>query len=459
MIHNLCWIRRDLRLHDHHALFRSLETGKTTIVFVFDTHILNNLSDKSDRRITFIYESLLEMEKILEKKGSSIIILTGRPEEEIPRLAGKLKVSAVYCNRDYEPYAKSRDELVEKALRKIQIEFHQYKDSVFFEGTEILTGSGSPYKVFTPYKNKWIHLFESNNRLFPEYKTKLTQLRKFSNPESISQVDWLEKIGFEKNGPLLPGGTRHGLKRLEQFSDRMNVYKETRDFPAIEGTSLLSVYLRFGNVSVRDLIRTSHKERNDGASTWLTEIIWRDFYQMIIDQFPHVAEGPFKPEYGKIKYSGTEAHFRKWCEGDTGFPIIDAAMRCLNETGMMHNRLRMVVASFLVKILLIDWRRGEKYFAEKLLDFDLASNNGGWQWSSSSGCDAQPYFRIFNPYSQSSKFDPQGEFIRKWCPELKASSDREIHRPQNASGYPEPVVSYELNRLKALKMYSVVKNP
>lgn len=457
MIHNLCWIRRDLRIHDHHALSQSLEAGTTTVVFVFDTHILNNLNDKSDRRITFIYDSLLEIETALQKKGSSLIVLFGKPEEEIPKLAEKLKVTAVYCNRDYEPYAKTRDALVEKGLSKKKIEFFQYKDSVFFEGGEILTGSGTPYKVFTPYKNNWLHQFEANNKLVPEYKSKLSNLRKFTNPENILETDWYKKIGFTENSPRLPGGTSHAHKRLKSFSERMSDYKEARNFPAIDGTSLLSVYIRFGNISVRDMIRTAVSEKNIGASTWLSEIIWRDFYQMVLDQFPHVAKGSFKPQYDKIKWLGPEEHFKKWCEGQTGVPIVDAAMRCFNDTGLMHNRLRMVVASYLIKILLVDWQKGEKYFAEKLLDFDLASNNGGWQWSSSSGCDAQPYFRIFNPYSQSEKFDPKGEFIRVWCPELKNLSNKEIHRPPEVSGYPKPVVNYEMNRLKALKMYSVVK--
>lgn len=459
MTHNLCWIRRDLRVHDHHALAQALEAGETTVVFVFDTHILNKLSDKSDRRITFIYDSLCELEGELLKKGSSLIVLHGKPEEEIPQLAEKLKVSAVYCNRDYEPYAKTRDALVAKVLSRKNIEFHQFKDSVFYEGSEILTGSGTPYKVFTPYKNNWLHRFESNQRMVPDYRPKLGNLRKFRNPDSILKNDWYQIIGFTKNSPRLPGGTSHGLKRLKKFSERISDYKEARNFPSIDGTSLLSVYIRFGNISVRDMIRTSLSDKSEGSATWLTEIIWRDFYQMVLDQFPHVARGSFKPEYDKIKWPGTDDHFRKWCEGQTGVPIVDAAMRCFNETGLMHNRLRMVVASFLIKILLVDWRKGEKYFADHLLDFDLASNNGGWQWSSSSGCDAQPYFRIFNPYSQSQKFDPAGEFIRVWCPELKDLSNKEIHRPPEVAGYPKPIVNYEMNRLKALKMYSVVKKP
>ncbi len=457
MDHSICWIRRDLRVHDHHALSESLNAGTTTVVFVFDTHILKKLEDTSDRRITFIHESLEEIEKELQKKGSSLVILYGKPEEEIPKLAEKLKVKAVHVNRDYEPYAKKRDEAVKKKLEKSGIDFFQYKDSVFFEGREILNGSDAPYKVFTPYKNNWLHQFESTRKSVPDYACNLKNLRKFENPESLQKKDWYKEIGFKKNPPILTGGTKIALKRLEDFISRMNDYKDARNFPAVDGTSSLSVYIRFGNLSVRDMIRVAISKRSEGAATWLSEIIWRDFYQMILDQFPHVAVGSFKPEYDKIDFIGPDAHFKKWCEGETGFPIVDAAMRCLNETGMMHNRLRMIVASFLVKILLVDWQKGEKYFAEKLLDFDLASNNGGWQWSSSSGCDAQPYFRIFNPYTQSEKFDPEGIFIRQWVPELISLSNKNIHRPEIVDGYPSPIVSYELNRLKALKMYEAVK--
>lgn len=457
MVQNICWVRRDLRLHDHHALSQSLSDGETVLVFVFDTHILNKLNYSSDRRITFIFESLIEMEESLNKKGSSLIILHGKPEEEIPKLADKLGALSVYCNRDYEPYAKARDEKVMKALAEKRIAFHQYKDSVMYEGLEVKTGSGTPYKVFTPYKNNWLHQFSEAGREVPDYKCALKNLHEFKNPDSITNKDWYKKLGFKTNPALLTGGTKEAEKRLKKFLTRISDYKEDRNFPAIEGTSLLSAYIRFGNISVRDMIRASLEEKSNGASTWLSEIIWRDFYQMILDQFPHVTEGAFRPEYDKIKWAGSDAHFKKWCEGETGFPLVDAAMRCFNETGMMHNRLRMVVASFLVKILMVDWKKGEKYFAEKLLDFDLAANNGGWQWSASTGCDAQPWFRIFNPYTQSEKFDPKGEFIREWCPELQSLSNKEIHRPEKAVGYPKPIVSYELNRQKALKMYAAVK--
>ncbi|WPU66441.1 cryptochrome/photolyase family protein [Peredibacter starrii] len=459
-MNQLCWIRRDLRLHDHAALSDALEKGETTIVFVFDPLILNKLKDTQDRRVTFIYQSLEEMEKEVQKKGSSIIIRYGDPVEEIPKLAQELKVSRVVSNRDYEPYAKDRDTKVGKRLAAMNIAFEQFKDSVFYEKREVLTNTGGIYKVFTPYKNKWIETFESHDKIISNFSCDLKKLREFKNPKSILNHNWYQDIGFIETPPLLIGGTKAGLKRLENFEGKLDGYKEDRNFPAIKGTSYLSVYIRHGNISIRDMVRMATSQSSEGARTWLSEIIWRDFYQMILDTHPYIVKEAFKREYDQIKWLGEPKHFKAWCEGETGFPIIDAAMRCFNQTGMMHNRLRMVVASFLCKTLLIDWRKGEQYFAEKLLDYDLAANNGGWQWSSSSGCDAQPYFRIFNPYSQSEKFDPKGEFIRQWVPELAHLSAKEIHQPDlnHAPDYPLPIVSYELNRQRCLTMYSVVKN-
>ena len=456
---NLCWIRRDLRLHDHHALSASLKEGETTLAFVFDSYILDLLKDKHDKRVSFIYQSLQELEEELQKKGSSLIVRYGHPEIEIPKLAQELKVTNVFCNRDYEPYAKLRDETVKNRLSKLEIQFHQFKDSVFFEKEEVHTGSGETYKVFTPYKNKWFEVFENQDSQIPDHKCSLKNLRQFSNPKNILKHNWYKEIGFIETPPPYAGGTKNALKRLKNFQEILDDYKITRDFPAKEGTSGLSAYIRHGNLSVRDMMRAGMSHKSIGAKTWVSEIIWRDFYQTILDAFPHVAIGPFKPEYKKIKWRGKEEYFKAWCEGQTGFPIVDAAMRCMNQTGLMHNRLRMVVASFLCKTLLINWQEGEHYFADKLLDFDLASNNGGWQWSSSSGCDAQPYFRIFNPYNQSEKFDPDGSFIKQWIPELKDLSSKEIHRPDLPKGhpYPQPIVSYETSRVKCLEMYSVVK--
>ncbi|WP_408095480.1 cryptochrome/photolyase family protein [Peredibacter sp. HCB2-198] len=459
-MNQLCWIRRDLRLHDHAALSSALEKGETTLVFIFDPLILNKLKDTQDQRVTFIYQSLEEMEKEVHKKGSSIIIRYGDPVEEIPKLAQELKVSRVVCNRDYEPYAKDRDTKVGKKLAALNIAFEQFKDTVFYEKREVLTNTGGIYKVFTPYKNKWIETFESQDKIISDFSCDLKNLRKFEDQKNILKHNWYQDIGLIETPPLLTGGSKAGLKRLKNFEAKLDEYKENRNYPAIEGTSYLSVYIRHGNISIRDMVRLATSHHSEGARTWLSEIIWRDFYQMILDTHPYIIKEAFKREYDQIKWLGEERHFKAWCEGETGFPIIDAAMRCFNQTGMMHNRLRMVVASFLCKTLLIDWRKGEQYFAEKLLDFDLAANNGGWQWSSSSGCDAQPYFRIFNPYSQSEKFDPKGEFIRSWVPELAHLNAKDIHQPDlnQASDYPSPIVSYELNRQRCLTMYSVVKN-
>ena len=455
----LCWVRRDLRLHDHSALASALEKGDTTVVFVFDPHILNKLHSKQDRRVTFILDSLREMEKTLQKHGSSLEIIYGDPVEEIPKLARELKVTEVFANKDYEPYAKARDEKVTKTLEKNKIVFSQFKDVVFYEKHEVMKNDGTIYKVFTPYKNRWLEVFESQGKIISEFDCDLKKLRKFKNKKNVIDHDWHREIGFEETRPLLAGGTSEALKRLKNFESRIHDYKVDRDYPSIEGTSLLSVYIRFGNLSIRDMVRSSLKSRDEGSKTWLSELIWRDFYQMLLDAHPEIEKRAFKPEYDNIKWLGSAADFKAWREGETGYPIIDSAMRCFNATGMMHNRLRMIVASFLCKIMLVDWREGEKYFAENLLDFDLAANNGGWQWSSSSGCDAQPYFRIFNPYAQSEKFDAEGTFIREWCPELAHLSKKEIHRPDSklAPDYPQPVVNYERNRARALLMYGMIR--
>lgn len=434
----------------------ALDEGETTLVFVFDTLILDKLQDKHDKRVTFIYQSLQEIEKTLRKKGSSLLIRYGNPVEVIPALAKELKVKKVFCNRDYEPYAKERDQKVEKKLKSLDIGFEQFKDSVFFEKHEVVTNQGGIYKVFTPYKNKWLEKFEESGKVIPDYACNLKNLKKFKNPQNILDHNWYKEIGFVETPPLLSGGTEHGLKRLKDFNEKINHYHEARNYPAKPGTSLLSVYIRHGNLSVRDMLRAGTSHRSEGSKTWVSEIIWRDFYQMILDVYPHVVKEAFKREYNKIKFPGGAKEFKAWVDGQTGFPIVDAAMRCLKETGMMHNRLRMVVASFLCKTLLVDWRKGEHYFAEKLLDFDLAANNGGWQWSASTGADAQPYFRIFNPYTQSEKFDEKGDFIRQWVPEIAHLSAKEIHHPDPllAPDYVRPIVSYELNRKKCLELYS-----
>jgi deoxyribodipyrimidine photo-lyase len=425
----LCWLRRDLRLHDHHALSKCLkDNDETYLVFVFDPYILDKLKDKKDRRVHFIIQSLQFIQE-----HAPIHILYGDPVQEIPSLMKKLGCESLYFNRDYEPYAKERDAKIKKLC-----EAHDFKDHVFYEADEVLKKDGTPYKVFTPYKNLWLSRFEENDCAIPKYSCNLKKLADVK----VKKENLFKLTGFEECPPPLTGGTAEAKKHLKKFEKVMSEYDVARDFPEMEKTSNLSVYIRHGNLSIRDLLRAAVREKNKGSQVWLSELIWREFYQMILDKYPHVVKGSFKPQYDKIKWEGNPDHFKKWCEGKTGFPIVDAAMRCLNESGMMHNRLRMIVASFLCKTLLIDWRKGEKYFSQKLLDFDLAANNGGWQWASSSGCDAQPYFRIFNPYSQTEKFDPNLSFVKKWVDDPEATT---------------PIVDYKKQRIKALAMYEVVK--
>ncbi|MCR9205646.1 MAG: DNA photolyase family protein [Halobacteriovoraceae bacterium] len=462
----LVWIRRDLRLHDHHALSQALaENDEVYLVFVFDKLILEKLP-KKDKRLTFIHQSLVDIEEKLVENNSSLHICHGDPTEEIPKLIKKLKVKKLYYNRDYEPYAVKRDQKVEKNLSQEGVEVFSFKDAVYFEGHEIKNKQGKIYKVFTPFKRAWYEVFMEQGGEVPQYKISLKSLAPVENKTSILNKDWHKALGFTPDEPPLKGGFVEAKKRLEKFKNDISVYQEARDYPAMDKTSNISPYIRHGNVSVRDLLKRGMSGKDVGHLTWTSEVIWREFYQGILANFPHVEKKCFKPEYDAIKWRGGKKEWDAWKNGQTGFPLVDAAMRCLNETGLMHNRLRMVVASFLCKTLLIDWRKGERYFAEKLLDFDLAANNGGWQWSASTGTDAQPYFRIFNPYSQSEKFDKEGVFIRKWCPELSNLSNKAIHNPTTMDmldqadaqctlgvDYPFPVVDYKMKRQEALEMY------
>ncbi|AUN98708.1 deoxyribodipyrimidine photolyase [Bacteriovorax stolpii] len=468
---SLVWLRRDLRLHDHYALSESLKNSdETYVAFIFDSNILEKLHNKNDSRVTFIMDSLKEIESVLNKHGSSLIVRYGNPVEEIPKIIEDFKIEALFFNRDYEPYAKERDQKVEKDLFKKGIHVFNYKDHVFFEKKEVLNGQQEIYKVFTPYKNKWLEIFHAQESRVPEYKGDLKKLAPYKNSKNILEHNWYYDICFVETESALKGGALEAQRRLKDFKNRIEDYKTARDVPSIDGTSLLSPYIRMGNLSIRDMIRASIEKKSEGHQTWLSEIIWRDFYQMILDAYPGVDTHCFRTEYDQIKWLGKKEDFEKWCNGETGYPLVDAAMRCLNTTGMMHNRLRMVVASFLTKTLLIDWRWGERYFAEKLLDYDMAANNGGWQWSASTGVDAQPYFRIFNPYNQSEKFDPKGDYIKMWCPELAGFSSKTIHHPhdstpleQAAAGcfvgkdYPHPIVAYKEQRERALSMYKAVK--
>lgn len=467
----LTWIRRDLRLHDHYALSEALKTASETyVVFVFDPLILEKLHNKNDARVSLIMDSLKEVNQELHKHGSSLIVRYGDPTEEIPKLIKELNIEGLFFNRDYEPYAKSRDGKIEKQLLKDGVQVFNYKDHVFFEKKEVLNGSGEIYKVFTPYKTKWLETFHAQESFIPEYKCNLKKLAQYKTTKDLSSHDWYYEISFVETECVLKAGSTEALKRLHEFKNFISDYKEARDIPALDQTSNLSSYIRMGNLSIRDMIRLAIEGKNSGYQTWLSEIIWRDFYQMILDVYPRIEKHCFRPEYDAVKWLGKKGDFEKWCDGQTGYPLVDAAMRCLNATGMMHNRLRMVVASFLTKTLLIDWREGERYFAEKLLDYDMAANNGGWQWSASTGVDAQPYFRIFNPYNQSEKFDPKGIFIRRWCPELSKFTDKEIHSPHDTDmveqieaecfigkDYPHPIVGYKESRDRALAMYKAVK--
>ncbi|MDP3610017.1 MAG: deoxyribodipyrimidine photo-lyase [Methylophilus sp.] len=473
---SLVWFRRDLRDFDHAALYHALKSSQAVYcVFVFDRQILDQLTEPQDRRVEFIWESVHELKSVLQRQGGDLLILHAVAAQAIPQLAQLLNVNAVFSNRDYEPSAVARDLAVAHALKAAGIAFHQYKDQVIFEQDEVLTQAGKPYGVFSPYRNT--HLKQLNDFYLKPYPTDQYSHAYAKVPEDLQStydLKSLEEMGFARTNlqaMKLPTGMSGGKALFEDFVMRMQQYNEARNFPAVKGPSYLSVHLRFGTVSIRHLARTAWQTEGGGAYTWLNELVWRDFYFQILHHRPDLAEGKsYKAEYDALVYPNHLESFKAWCEGRTGYPLVDAAMRQLNQTGYMHNRLRMVTASFLVKDLLIDWRWGERYFAEKLIDFDFAANNGGWQWAASTGCDAQPYFRIFNPTSQSEKFDPQGKFIRKYVPELAKCSDKEIHAPWTISSlkqqlidltigkdYPFPIVDHALQRALALELYKSVK--
>lgn len=467
----LVWFRRDLRDFDHAALFHALKHAKHVhCIFVFDTEILDKLTDKQDRRVEFIWESVRELKTALQKNGGDLIVKYGLARNIIPEYALETNIHAVFCNHDYEPSAISRDADVAVQLNKNNIQFYTFKDQVIFEKDEILTLNNKPYSVFTPYKNA--HLKKLNDYYLKPYPVDfyIHNLARTAPSDLIS----LEDMGFKPTNLSelrLSTGMSGGKQLLDNFENRMHQYKEARDFPAIKGVSYLSVHLRFGTVSIRYCARQARNRMDIGSQAWLNELVWRDFYFQILHHNPQVAAGrAYKTEFENLAFPNNELLFKAWCEGKTGYPLVDAAMRQLNQTGFMHNRLRMVAASFLVKDLLIDWRWGEKYFAEKLIDFDLSANNGGWQWAASTGCDAQPWFRIFNPVTQSERFDSTGKFIRKYVPELVSCSDKEIHAPwqipplrqkvigiQIGQDYPLPVVDHALQRALALDLYNRAK--
>ena len=422
---SLCWFRRDLRIEDQTALFYALQQEEQVLpLFIFDRHILDALEDKTDARVTFIYNQIASLKAFFEKQGSSMLVRYGHPEQIFQELVEEFEVQTVYTNRDYEPYAQSRDTQVEALLAKKNIPFLTFKDQVIFEPGEILNGSGEFYKVFTPFSRNWLEKFRQT-RVQPLPEANWKNLFTCSPLPFIT----LSEMGFEASTREIPS---------TQVEDAiLKEYEAQRNFPAVRGTSRLGIHLRFGTLSIRSLALKAASLN----ATYLNELIWREFYMMILGNAPQVVDRAFKPQYDRIPWRTNEEDFQAWCEGRTGYPIVDAGMRELNATGFMHNRVRMIVASFLTKHLLIDWRWGEAYFAKKLLDFELASNNGGWQWAAGTGTDAQPYFRVFNPESQTEKFDKDLRYIKKWVPELWTSS------------YPQPIVEHKFARNRAIETY------
>ncbi len=469
---SLVWFRRDLRDFDHAALHYALRRSRLVYcAFVFDREILDALPRRDDRRVEFIWASLAELETSLRRSGGGLVVRHAVARDAIPALAGELRVQAVFANRDYEPAARDRDQAVGSALARQGIAFHTSKDQVIFDCDEVLTQAARPFSVVTPYRNAWLRAltpWQLRSYAVERHRGALTP-----PPASEPPLPALESLGFSLTNlrriPVAPGMTG-GAQLFADFRKRIDRYHETRDFPAVKGPSYLSVHLRFGTVSIRELAAYAHARSlepgGEGAMTWLSELIWREFHAQILWHHPRVVGESFKPEYVSLGFPNDRAKFAAWCAGTTGYPIVDAAMRQLNATGYMHNRLRMIAASFLVKDLHVDWRWGERYFAEALLDYDLASNNGGWQWAASTGCDAQPYFRIFNPVTQSQKFDAGGAFIRRYVPALAALDAQEIHAPWLVSpvvqqakrvvvgrDYPAPIVDHAAARAITLAMF------
>lgn len=428
---NIFWFRRDLRTDDNHGLFQALNAGLPVVpVFIFDPAILAQFPNPNDIRLTFIHRCLTDLNREFEKHGSSLLVYFSSPEVVFRQLAAKYSVQSVFTNTDYEPAAIERDQKVEKLLQSLEIGFHAFKDQLIFHHNEVVKADGTPYTVFTPYSRKWKEKLAGGEIQFYESEKLLSQLKQMASgyfPE-------LPEIGYQPQTVKFPD------KKFDR--SLIENYAKMREFPAENGTSRLGVHLRFGTISIRKLALFARQY----SEVFLTELIWRNFYMDILWHFPYAVEKSFKPKYDFIPWRNNEAEFECWCNGQTGYPIVDAGMRELNQTGFMHNRVRMVVASFLTKHLLIDWRWGEAYFAEKLLDYELASNNGGWQWASGSGCDAAPYFRVFSPDLQTKKFDPQLKYIRKWVPEFETFT------------YPKPIVDHTFARNRAIETYRKALN-
>ncbi|GAC1420780.1 MAG: deoxyribodipyrimidine photo-lyase [Flavisolibacter sp.] len=423
---NIFWFRRDLRLHDNAGLFYALQQGLPVLpLFIFDKNILDELENKTDARVDFIYRSVKEIKTALEKNGNTIFIQYGSPLNIFKALLTQYVLNAVFTNHDYEPYAIKRDDDIKKILGERGIAFNSYKDQVIFEKEEVQKDNGQAYTVYTPYANKWVSQLNKES-LAPFIASAGNKAFLKAAPLDFPS---LEQMGFQ-SFPV--------LRKFPEINEGViSSYEKTRNFPFLDGTSRSGIHLRFGNVSIRDLA-VKALERN---RTFLKELIWREFFMQLLWRQPRLVTQSFKTEYDNIQWRNNEKEFQLWCQGETGFPLVDAGMRELNATGFMHNRVRMVTASFLVKHLLIDWRWGEAYFARKLLDYDLAANNGNWQWVAGCGCDAAPYFRIFNPQLQAKKFDPEGKYIQKWVPEI------------NSFQYPGPMVDHEMARQRCLTVY------
>lgn len=428
---SICWLRRDLRIEDNAALYSALKAPyPVLILFIFDKNILDKLPDKRDARVSFIHKTLEELNRHLAESHSSIMIKYGTPEKAWAEVIEAYDVKAIFTNHDYEPYARERDAGLAEYLASEGITFKTFKDQAVFEKNEILKSDGQPYTVFTPYFRQWQQkLSEFYLKPYPvgKYLQNLLQTLAFPAPS-------LREMGFELSAQRFPSKT---------FESKLDNYEKRRDFPSEDATTRIGIHLRFGTVSIRYAVKNAMAQK---ADKWLSELAWRDFYMMILWHFPYVHKNSFKPAYDRIRWINNELDFKAWCAGRTGYPLVDAGMRQLNQTGYMHNRVRMVVASFLTKHLLVDWRWGEAYFAEKLLDYEMASNIGGWQWASGCGNDAAPYFRVFNPELQAKKFDPENKYIYKWAPEYKEQK------------HIQPIVEHAFARERVLKIFKAALN-
>ncbi|MCG8308820.1 MAG: DNA photolyase family protein [Cytophagales bacterium] len=426
---NIFWFRRDLRFNDNTALLHALNGNFPVLpVFIFDPLILNKLKNKRDARVQFIYEEVLKLKRHLEDYGASIFIYHDTPTAVFKKLCAEYKIKEVFANRDYEPYTVARDENISRLLSNKKISFQLFKDHILFEGSEILKEDGTPYRVFTPYKRTWLKKLDDLGAIKTDHVVPFERFFKTKRRQEVS----LLSVGFEPSAIKIPP--------MKIRPKLIGEYHLKRDYPALEATSRLGIHLRFGTISIREIVKSAKTYNR----TFLNELIWREFYSSILQHYPYVATGAFNKKYELIPWRNDQSEFRKWCAGRTGYPIVDAGMRQLNTTGYMHNRARMITASFLTKHLLIDWRWGAAYFAGRLLDFELASNNGGWQWAAGTGTDAQPYFRIFNPENQARKFDPNSDYIRQWIPEI------------GTAHYPEPIVEHKFARNRAIETYKRV---